>query len=351
MAAPTPTSPSGQPAALAAGSDYAKLARRIRQAGLLHGRPAHYATRLAITLSLLGAAGAMFLFLGDTWWQIFTAAAFAVLLTQVAFLAHDVGHQQVFRSKRNARLAGLLLGNLVIGLSYGWWIGKHTRHHANPNHVEDDPDVGAGVIAWSEQQARDRRGTAARKVAAFQAFLFFPILLLEGLDLYVSGVRALWRRDVKGRGVEAALIGVHTVGCLVALFLVLSPAKALVFLAVQQALFGLYMGCSFAPNHKGMPLLERKPDFLRRQVLTSRNVRGGWFVDHALGGLNYQIEHHLFPSMPMANLRHAKPLVEAFCREHGIPYHDIGLLRSYREVLTYLHNVGACLRRPQSATP
>ncbi len=328
------------------GSDYAKLTGRIRQAGLLRGRPGHYATRFAVTLTLFAAACAAFFLLGDSWLQVLTAAAFAVLFTQIAFLAHDVGHRQVFRSKRTARLVGLLLGNLGIGLSYGWWVGKHTRHHTNPNHVDDDPDVGAGVIAWSEQQAQERRGAAARMVAGWQAFLFFPILLLEGMDLYVSGIRAMWRGDVQGRGAEAFLLCVHTIACLAALALVLSPVKALVFLVVQQGIFGLYLGCSFAPNHKGMPLLEEKIDFLRKQVLTSRNVRGGWFVDHALGGLNYQIEHHLFPTMPMVNLRRAKPLVQAFCKEHGIPYHDTGLLRSYREVLTYLHGVSACLRSP-----
>ena len=87
------------------------------------------------------------------------------------------------------------------------------------------------------------------------------------------------------------------------------------FILVQQGLFGFYLGCSFAPNHKGMPILAAadKTDFLRRQVLTSRNVRGGWLTDLALGGLNYQIEHHLFPSMPRAQPAPAQPLVRAFC--------------------------------------
>ncbi|WP_020577884.1 fatty acid desaturase family protein [Actinopolymorpha alba] len=301
-----------------------------------------------MTLSLLGGTIAGFFLLGDSWLQIVLAAILAVLFTQIAFLAHDVGHRQVFTSRRTAQIVGLLLADAGIGLSYGWWIGKHTRHHANPNHVDDDPDVGVGVIAWSEEHARERRGVAGRALAGWQAFLFFPLLLLEGLNLYVSGIRALWQRGVKHKGLEALLLGLHTAACLSAVFLVLSPGKALVFLAVHQGIFGFYMGCSFAPNHKGMPLLEEKMDFLRKQVLTSRNVRGSWFVDHALGGLNYQIEHHLFPSMPMPNLRRAKPLVQAFCDEHGIPYHDAGLFRSYREVLTYLHQVGACLRSPQS---
>ncbi|MET9019662.1 acyl-CoA desaturase [Actinopolymorpha sp. NPDC004070] len=326
------------------GSDYANLTHRVREAGLLTPRPAHYAVRITAAASMLLAGGAAFVLLGDSWWQILLAVVLAVVFAQVAFVTHDIGHRQVFTSKRAARRAGILLGNLGVGLSYGWWIGKHNRHHANPNHVGEDPDVSVGGIAWSPEQAAERRGFFARTLTSWQAYLFFPMLLLEGLGLYVSGVRALWRGDVKDRSVEGVLLAVHTVACMSALFLVLSPGKALVFLAVNQGLFGLYMGCSFAPNHKGMPLVEEKLDFVRKQVLTSRNVHGGWFVDRALGGLNYQIEHHLFPTMPMTNLSRAQPLVQAFCEEHGISYHKTGLVRSYREALAYLHSVGAGLR-------
>jgi fatty acid desaturase len=100
------------------------------------------------------------------------------------------------------------------------------------------------------------------------------------------------------------LLAVHIGGYLTAVFVVLSPLQAVVFLVVQQGLFGVYMGSSFAPNHKGMPVVgqDEKVDFLRRQVLTSRNIRGSLLTDFALGGLNYQIEHHLFPSMPRPSL-------------------------------------------------
>ena len=83
------------------------------------------------------------------------------------------------------------------------------------------------------------------------------------------------------------------------MFLVLSPGKAVAFLAVELAVFGFYLGSSFAPNHIGMPLVSPrlKLDFLRRQVLMSRNVSGGRFMSILMGGLNYQVEHHLFPSM------------------------------------------------------
>src|SRR5699024_4762854 len=102
------------------------------------------------------------------------------------------------------------------------------------------------------------------------------------------------------------------------------------------------MGASFAPNHKGMPLLAKDSDldFLRRQVLTSLNVRGGRLMDWAMGGLNYQVEHHLFPRMPSPNLHKVRPLVIGFCAEREIPYTETGLIESYRIVISYLNRVG-----------
>jgi fatty acid desaturase len=112
------------------------------------------------------------------------------------------------------------------------------------------------------------------------------------------------------------------------------------------------MGSSFAPNHKGMPVLSgsEQLDYIQRQVLTSRNVRGNPLTDFALGGLNYQIEHHLFPNMPRPNLRRAHPLVHAFCQEHDIPFAETGWIDSYRQVLRHLRDVGRPMQRQLSAS-
>jgi fatty acid desaturase len=176
----------------------------------------------------------------------------------------------------------------------------------------------------------------------YQAWTFFPLLLLEALNLRVAGGQYLARRRGRAQIAEAMLITLHAAVYLTAVFLVLSPGKALVFVAVHQALFGLYLGCSFAPNHKGMPPLSPADDadYLRRQVLTSRNVRGHWLTDFALGGLNYQIEHHLFPAMPRRNLRRAQPVVRAFCAEHQVSYLETGLIASYAQALRHLDTIG-----------
>src|SRR5450755_4546854 len=164
-------------------------------------------------------------------------------------------------------------------------------------------------------------------------------------------VQALTRRAARRRFWERALITVHVVGYLAVVFLVLSPVRAVVFMIVQQGLFGLYLGCSFAPNHKGMPILDAagQGDFLRRQAVISRNVRGGWLTGVALGGLNYQIEHHLFPSMPRPSLRRSQALIEAFCLQRGVPYCQSSLAGSYVQALRHLHAVGRPAR-PAAAT-
>jgi fatty acid desaturase len=176
----------------------------------------------------------------------------------------------------------------------------------------------------------------------FQAYLFLPMLLGEAASLHAASIKALAARTDRRRPAEAVLLGLHIASYLAVVFAVLSPLKAVIFILVQQGLFGFYLGASFAPNHKGMAILQPggEDDFLRRQVLTSRNIRGGWFTDLALGGLNYQIEHHLFPSMPRPNLRRSQALIRDFCRHEGLPYCETSLLRSYAQALSYLDAVG-----------
>ncbi|WP_411090445.1 fatty acid desaturase family protein [Streptomyces sp. 049-1] len=330
------------------GSDYAVLSRQVQEAGLLRRRPVRGVVLLVVTAAMLAGSWWLFVAVGDSWWQLAVALPMAFAFTQCGFRGHEAGHRQTFHSKRLNNAAGLVFGNLFVGLGFGWWMNKHNRHHAHPNQVGRDPDIESGALVFDGDDAPGRTGAGAF-VTRHQAGLFFPMLLLEGWNLHVASVRALRSRHTGApapAAVEALLLLVHAAAYFGALALVLSPLKALVFVLVQQGLFGLYLGASFAPNHKGMEMLSRdeRLDFLRSQVLTSRNVRGGPATDFLLGGLNHQIEHHLFPSMPTSALPRAKPLVRAHCGDLGLPYTETGLIDSYRQALGHLHAAGAPLR-------
>jgi fatty acid desaturase len=337
----------------AATGSYHALSASIREAGLLERTPTFYIGLLVALGVALGGLVAGFVLLGDSWFQLLIAGALGVVLTQFAFVAHEASHRQVFRSgPANDRL-GRVLANGVVGISHSWWMTKHSRHHANPNKVGKDPDIEMDTISFLPESAATRTGFLAA-LTRVQGWAFFPLLTLEGLNLHATSIRSLLEREPGSRRISRAnvielvvlAVRLSVYVAVVVWFLPLGLAAA--FLGVQLAVFGVYMGASFAPNHKGMAIIpaDSRLDFLSKQVLTSRNISGGTWMSMLMGGLNYQIEHHLFPSMPRPHLLRARRLVRAHCAENGVPYTETTLLHSYRIVVRYLNEVGLAARDP-----
>lgn len=326
-------------------NEYAELKRRVTARGLLDKQPRYYAVKITFTLALL-AAGLVFFFLVDNPpLQMFNAVFLAVVFQQLSEIGHDMGHQQISRSRRKNVFFGLLLGDLILGMSRDWWIGKHNRHHSNPNQLDADPDIDISIIAFTPEQALSKRGLA-HFVVKYQAFLLLPLMTLQSLALHNNSVTYVWRKESKHNTAEAALLALHFVLYLGLVFSRLSPGWAILFIIIHQGLYGFFLAFIFAPNHKGMPILDKntRDSFLRRQILTARNVLPNPLIDFWYGGLNYQIEHHLFPDMPRNNLGKARLVVKAFCQERNIPYCETGMFASWREILQYMHEIGAPLR-------
>lgn len=345
------TAPVAAPAArVRRSTPYAQLTTAVQAAGLMARRRRHYWVRIVATSLAFGAIVAGAVLLRDSWLVLLLAPAVALVLTQFAFLGHDGAHRQIFATHASNEWAARIFAALMTGLSYGWWMGKHNKHHQAPNKRGTDTDIESDVVSFHEEAAASRKGLL-RWATAHQGWWFVPLLLLAGLNLHADSTRSLISgRGTKKRWVDSSLIVVHWAVYLSALLLLLGPGRGAAFFAVHMGVFGLSMGGAFAPNHVGMPIVARetKVDFIRRQVLMSRNISGGWFVDLFMGGLNFQVEHHLFPSMPRPNLRKAQPFVKEFCREHGIEYTETSLAGSYRDIVVYLNRVGLASRDPFS---
>jgi len=331
-------------------SGYSELVREIRGRGLLQPSPRYYVLLGAINILGLALVVAGLVLLRDSWATLVLAPLYAVVSTQIAFFSHDAAHRQIARGGRATAVLCLVHGNLLNGFSYGWWLAKHNAHHAHPNDLEVDPDVAAGAFVFDSEQAGARTGPGAW-LTRHQAGLFFPMLTLEALNLRATSVRTVLRPGLRHRKAERLLLLGHFALYATLLISTMTWIQAVVFFVVHQGLSGLYLGCSFAPSHKGMPVLtpEQAADPLLRQVLTSRNIRGGRVLGFALGELNLQIEHHLFPSMPRPNLRRARPIIREHCRARGISYAEASLLESYGMALRHLHQVGDPLRRHAAA--
>jgi fatty acid desaturase len=325
--------------------EYAELKLLVKQRGLMERQPAYYAGMMLLTLVLLGLSLILLVGIDNLWLQLLNAVFLAFVFTQIGFIGHDVGHRQTMRGSWHNIVVSLIFGNLLIGISRGWWVEKHNQHHGHPNQIDMDPDIDFPFLAFSEEQARDTRGLGGM-IVRYQAYWLIPLFCVSAFSLHSSSVRYLLEGRAKHGFVEASLLIAHYLWYLLLPFYLLGFWPALLFVVVNKAAFGLYMASVFAPNHKGMPVLSASDelDFMRQQILTSRNVRPGLITDYLYGGLNYQIEHHLFPGMPRNRLGEAREIVRAMCQRCGIDYYETSSLQSYKEIFNHMHAVSAPLR-------
>lgn len=278
------------------------------------------------------------------WLLIANAIFLGFVMGQVGFLMHDAGHHQIFSTaKKNAFLG--YISTFLVGVSLQYWVSKHNEHHAHPNREDMDPDIDVPVLAFSPEQASAKRGWQ-RFFVKRQHWFFFLALALAGYSLREGSIRYCLKAGLRRTWLDLLLIMLHFALVVTVLFLYLPWPLALAFFFIHELLAGLYMGMVFAPNHKGMPILKKdeKIDFLREQVLTARNVRSHPVTDFLYGGLNYQVEHHLFPHMPRPSLRKANSIVRDFCIRKGIPYHETSILQSYREIIGHLREVAFSIK-------
>ncbi len=326
-------------------ASYAKLKKQIKEKGLLEKQPG-YVIRRAIINFVMFAVSVTILFATDlVWVQVLNALFLAFIFVQFGFIAHDVGHRQAFRQTKINNLFGLIHAPLMLGMSFGWWMDKHNEHHAHPNEQDMDPDIDFPFIAFTEQDAIAKRGFF-RWMVKHQAYLFPFLVMFESFSLRFGSVRFLITRKWKYRLLEVVLMLLHFVWFFSLIFAALPVGTAILFIVVQQAFFGFYLASVFAPNHKGMLIVEEnmKLDFMLKQILTARNVESHWITDYWYGGLNFQIEHHLFPTMAENKLREAQKIIKQFCAEHRIPYYETSVVGSYVEIMQYLHRIGSVLR-------
>ncbi|MBJ3813268.1 acyl-CoA desaturase [Streptomyces flavofungini] len=327
---PSPTQPANM-------KDITQL---VKAAGLLEPQPLYYTLKIFTNLGMLAAAWTAFALLGDSWWQLATAACLAFCFGQTSVIGHDAGHRQIGRTRKVANLVGYLHANVLTGTNFHWWIGHHTKHHNFPNHLSLDPDIQRRQVIFDPAHHARKKGTVKRFIIRHQGWMFYVLIPLEGLRLNLAGYIAAYRYAAMRKATtDLILCTTHLVAYLTLLFSALPLGLAVSFLAVHQGLFGVYVGLLFAPNHKGMPLRDgqqEEQDWLPRQVLSSRNLAPNRLTDFFYAGLNYQIEHHLFPTMPRRSLHKAQPLVKRYVLTHGLPYTETSPLRSYRDITRFL---------------
>lgn len=318
---------------------YARLKAEITGAGLLDRAYGFY-----LRLVLFDICGYLFSLGAIVYFESYLAltlacVAFVFFTVQLAGLMHDCGHRAIFSSIRANNALGYVCSGL-IGMSLDNWRERHNTHHAHPNQDELDPDMEIPFVATTRDLYL-KKSRLQRLFISRQAFYYYPLGMIVAFSNRL-GTLSYYRRTLSRRNAWQFAIYLCVLASLFVLPFVLFPlSKAIfVFLLVHLA-SGVYLASCFAPNHKGMAVVANDASlpFIEQQVITARNISGGFVTELFMVGLNHQIEHHLFPNTPRNKLHLLKPYVRRTCEELDIPYCEVGIVETNRMLVGELQDV------------
>jgi delta8-fatty-acid desaturase len=238
-----------------------------------------------------------------------------------------------------------------MGFSCDWWTEKHNTHHALTNLRGADPDIDTlPLLAFSERDL-PAAGPLVRGLVRLQPFTLLPLLAFARLNwLLQSLIWVLRAPGVKRRWTEMVLLLGHHAWSLALLALLPDWPRRLGFYALSQLLSGLMVGSVFVVGHSARPIAdegeEGLPGFHSLQIAGTQNITSPRAFRWFFGGLEQQIEHHLFPTMPRHNYRLVAPEVRAICARHGLEYREEGLFAGLASVLVVLRRVARAAREP-----
>jgi fatty acid desaturase len=331
--------------------NYQDLRKLLARDGFFESQPLYYA--LVMSGTALGYAFCLWVY---TWAAdpiaiLINTLLFAFVSVQLGFVMHDAGHGAIFRKTSHNDLVGLVAGNALSGVTFGWWAPHHGRHHAHPNHDDLDPDLPVLRIglALSDAEARSARGWK-RLVIRNQVYLVPMYFALETLTLKFLGLKFLLFERAPRRWLELVLVVAHhaAYGWFLVHYLGVWPALGVALL--HHVVAGFHLSTVLMTNHLGRPFASKDaPDPFVDQVEPSRNVRTRPLFECFWGSLNHQIEHHLFPAMSRNKVRQALPIVRKFCIERGVAYEEVSFFECYRQILRELHRIGTSARRSPAA--
>lgn len=357
---------------------YRDLRLQLIKMGMFETSSLFYVYKCTSNMCMWAAAVAMVLYSDSFYTHIASALLLGLFWQQCGWLAHDFLHHQVFDKRVHGDMLGLFWGNLMQGFSVSWWKNKHNGHHAVTNlhstsaeSQDGDPDIDTmPLLAWSLKQAQSLRELAAdgkdssfvRTAIKYQAITYFPILLLARISWLRESFKAAMgigaasenaKEEFKRKGLAypiaepLLLVVFHAWNiALSCKFGQWSLGYSAMYYFTAACSSGLFLALVFGLGHNGMATYdaEARPDFWKLQVTTTRNIIGGYgipqaFVDWFCGGLQYQVDHHLFPTMPRHNLPKAHSVIDSFCKEWDVSYHEADLITGNIEVLRHLGNV------------
>ncbi len=318
---------------------YINLKREVTEAGIFKRSYLYYTFLLSFVFAGFTATLIFMIMARSNLWITVWGLAFAFFAVHIGGIMHDAGHRAMFKTSKWNDVVGMISGAL-LAQSYSFWRYKHDQHHAHTNQEDEDPDIDIPLLSFTKERYEARTGLF-KLLRPYQAWLYYPLSFLVVFSPRVGSSKYFIQNFKAKRWWEVVVFVLGLFVWFILPFIIFPFSKAILLFIVVNAAMGVYFINVFAPNHKGMPEIAKgvKLSFFHQQVLTSRNIHDDPVSDFLYMGLNYQIEHHLFPGCPRNKLHKLAQIVRRFCHEHKIEYTQVSFIETNRIIISELHKI------------
>jgi len=301
-----------------------ELKAQVRQAGLLDRVPIRGSIEMIAILICMVAT----LITAPQWHPVLLALFLTLLFTRSVFVSHDILHTQYFKNKSLSKRLSYPFSALILSNSSSWWDFKHNvNHHTYCNIVEKDEDIRALDGAFTPKKGNNPFMRKYKYMIFWGSMFFmFPAFITQSYNFVIK--RKLWG--------EFALMLLHWPLIWGTLIYQIGAMDTLIVALTLNFVLSPWLAFGFITNHLGCETFsqEEAKDFswMELQMRGSRSLKGGFLVHWFYGGLNTQIEHHLFPKAPRFNLLKVKKMTQEFAKKHDIPYFETTPLIAYIQI-------------------
>jgi len=330
-------------------ADYLELCQRVEAVLPRKESFAPFSYYVKVAIILCSAVGLeMYIHWTNSYsWHLTAPLGFVMALIGLN-IQHDANHGSVSKNPKMNRFLGY--SQNWIGGSSVDWIHQHVvLHHIHTNDVYEDPDLRGNLLL---------RLNPLRPLMAYQTvqhIYFFLLICIFGVVMVFSSfynivVGINMTPMSKMLGSERVIEGSTSLLFFLRWFIlpIYQSPSIYTFLNIfpMFAVGGVYLAFFFIISHNFVGVYmfdntkDRKSTFLYDQVASSSNV-GGSLLCTINGGLNYQIEHHLFPRIQHTHYPRIAPVVRQFCKERNIPYvHFPTITENFMSCVKHLGKMG-----------
>jgi len=310
-----------------------QLKNEVREAGLLDRVPVRGSIEMAATIISMIL---VYIIIGNwnemsisTWMPYALGLFMTIIFTRAVFISHDILHTQYFKNKKLSFKLSYPFAAFILSNSSSWWDFKHNvNHHTWCNVPEKDEDILAMDGAFTPHNKGNSALLRTWKYVVFWGALFF---------MYPAFIAQSYSFAIKRKNYgELALMLLHWPIVWGPVFYFLPFADAITVFLTLYFVLSVWLSFGFITNHLGCEVFDKEESeslsWMELQMRTSRSLSGGKFIHWFYGGLNTQIEHHLFPKAPRFNLLKIKEMTQEFAKKHNIAYFETTPIEAYVQI-------------------